>query len=552
MPPRLRPGQTLLLASLVFGLFFGAGNLIFPAGLGRDAGAAVTPATLGFLVTAVGLPVLGIVASAVTGARSVREMTAPVSRRFAVAFTCLLYLTIGPLFAIPRTATVSYEIGVAPLAGDGGLRLLGFTAAFFAVAAVAAFRPGRLMEWVGRYLTPAFLVLLGALVAAAVVAPMSTGALPSPTPAYADGALVRGLLDGYNTMDALASLAFAVVIVDAARRLGVTGPRRMAVELGKAGLLGGAAMAVVIVVMLAVLGALIAFAPHRTDMAVGRGLIAGMVNLARNLGAITGASAMGALFYLASQQVAGTAAAAAVDGMRVTYGVAALLADDTALGTGTRPDAPERRLVRINGAPATAMALAEWLTVLWLTPAMDRLFAEGAGSRRRFLDRLVVALEPGHARQATRLESALRERGRLLAEDAEPDPRWFDAIEAQLAEAGAAVAQARARVVAAVLLGFAQEEKFPEAHFLGDLGQRAFVDERRAPFGKRALVHVGKAAHQRFAQDEIEDGVAEELETLEMPGALPAVFEMETPMGQRRLEQIGLNELTPQRGFEVF
>ncbi|MGN7234333.1 branched-chain amino acid transport system II carrier protein [Micrococcus luteus] len=245
MPPRLRPGQTLLLASLVFGLFFGAGNLIFPAGLGRDAGAAVTPATLGFLVTAVGLPVLGIVASAVTGARSVREMTAPVSRRFAVAFTCLLYLTIGPLFAIPRTATVSYEIGVAPLAGDGGLRLLGFTAAFFAVAAVAAFRPGRLMEWVGRYLTPAFLVLLGALVAAAVVAPMSTGALPSPTPAYADGAFVRGLLDGYATMDALASLAFAVVIVDAARRLGVTGPRRMAVELGKAGLVGGAAMAVV-------------------------------------------------------------------------------------------------------------------------------------------------------------------------------------------------------------------------------------------------------------------------------------------------------------------
>ncbi|MBD4679702.1 branched-chain amino acid transport system II carrier protein, partial [Xanthomonas citri pv. citri] len=91
---------------------------------------------------------------------------------------------------IPRTATVSYEIGVAPLAGDGGLRLLGFTAAFFAVAAVAAFRPGRLMEWVGRYLTPAFLVLLGALVAAAVVAPMSTGALPSPAPAYADGAFV--------------------------------------------------------------------------------------------------------------------------------------------------------------------------------------------------------------------------------------------------------------------------------------------------------------------------------------------------------------------------
>lgn len=129
------------------------------------------------------------------------------------------------------------------------------------------------------------------------------------------------------------------------------------------------------------------------------------------------------------------------------FAVSAVLDETAQLGTGIRADRPGRRIVQANGAEIAAIQLGEWLSIGWLTPAMDRLFAEGAGSRRRFLDRLVVALEPGHARQTTRLESALRERGRLLAEDAEPDPRWFDAIEAQLAEAGAAVAQARARVV---------------------------------------------------------------------------------------------------------
>lgn len=129
--------------------------------------------------------------------------------------------------------------------GEGGPWLAGFTVVFFALAAVAAFRPGRLMEWIGRYLTPAFLVLLGALVLAALLFPMTTAPLPVPSQAYSAGAVATGVLDGYNTMDALASLAFAVVIVDAARRLGVDGPQRMAVELGKAVVLGGLAMAVV-------------------------------------------------------------------------------------------------------------------------------------------------------------------------------------------------------------------------------------------------------------------------------------------------------------------
>ena len=105
------------------------------------------------------------------------------------------------------------------------------------------------------------------------------------------------------------------------------------------------------------------------------------------------------------------------------FGVAATLADDTTLGTGARVHAPERRLVRINGAPAPASALAERVSVLWVTPAMDRLFTEPAAERRRFLDRLALALHPSHATHAARYEAAMRERNRLLGEEALPPDR---------------------------------------------------------------------------------------------------------------------------------
>lgn len=124
------------------------------------------------------------------------------------------------------------------------------------------------------------------------------------------------------------------------------------------------------------------------------------------------------------------------------FGVAARLGD-IELGTGTQPGAPERRLVRINGATAAATSLAERVTVLWLTPAMDRLFVEGAGERRRFLDRLTLALAPGHAHHATRYEAAMRERNRLLGDDAAPDPEWLSALEARMAEHGTALDAAR-------------------------------------------------------------------------------------------------------------
>jgi DNA replication and repair protein RecF len=110
-----------------------------------------------------------------------------------------------------------------------------------------------------------------------------------------------------------------------------------------------------------------------------------------------------------------------------------------ALGTGTLPDAPERRIVRINGAPASANGLTEWLSLVWLTPAMDRLFSESAGGRRRFLDRLTLALFPSHAHHSTRYEAAMRQRNRLLNEDTATDPVWLTSLEAQMALHGQAL-----------------------------------------------------------------------------------------------------------------
>jgi len=169
------------------------------------------------------------------------------------------------------------------------------------------------------------------------------------------------------------------------------------------------------------------------------------------------------------------------------FGVAASLGD-VEIGTGTQADAPERRLVRVNTAPAAATALAEWLTVLWLTPAMDRLFVEGPGERRRFLDRLTLALAPGHAHHSTRYEAAMRQRNRILAEDGPPDAAWLSALEARMAEHGAAIDTARRGAVAALAERLADQPEGPFAragltldgwHGEGEILLRTLAEGRR-------------------------------------------------------------------------
>jgi DNA replication and repair protein RecF len=147
-----------------------------------------------------------------------------------------------------------------------------------------------------------------------------------------------------------------------------------------------------------------------------------------------------------------------------SFSVAARLGD-VDIGTGTQPAAPERRQVRINAASTSVNSLSEWLSVLWLTPAMDRLFSGSAGERRRFLDRLVLALEPAHAHHSSRYEAAMRARNKLLGDDALPDPVWLAALEEAMAEHGTAIADARARTVAALdeRLAQAPDDEFARA-----------------------------------------------------------------------------------------
>lgn len=128
------------------------------------------------------------------------------------------------------------------------------------------------------------------------------------------------------------------------------------------------------------------------------------------------------------------------------FAVAAEL-DDVQLGTGTNAAHPDRRKTRINGAQVPTNDLADWLSVLWLTPAMDRLFMEGATGRRNFLDRLVTALKPAHARNSNRYDAARRERNKLLSDDITPDPQWLDGLDKQLAEYGSAIAVSRKQLV---------------------------------------------------------------------------------------------------------
>ena len=246
MRKRLSIKETLLVGSLLFGLFFGAGNLIFPVQLGQLAGKNTLQATIGFLITGVGLPMLGVIASAMSQSDSLFHMAKPISKGYAIFFTCALYLTIGPLFAIPRTATVAFEVGLRPFISEDyfSIGLLIFSFIFFALTLYFSLRPGRILDWIGKYLNPTFLILLSILLIATFVSPMGQVS-HEPQGKYISGPLFAGLLDGYNTMDALASLAFAIIIIANVRKLGIGKPTLVAFETSKSGLVASFGMAVI-------------------------------------------------------------------------------------------------------------------------------------------------------------------------------------------------------------------------------------------------------------------------------------------------------------------
>ena len=228
---------------MLFALFFGAGNLIFPAAMGQQAGEHIVSAMLGFMLTGAGLPLLGVAAIGYSGSRDVQELASRVTPLYGLLFAVLLYLSIGPLFAIPRTATLSFEIGVVPFLGEPSesqrtWALAVFSIVFFAVSYWLAMSPGKLIDRIGKVLTPFLLLCIAVLVGASVLWPM--GDFQAAQGEFVTQPLVKGFLEGYNTMDALASLVFAIIVIDSIRARGVSDKKALTSLTIRAGVLAAA------------------------------------------------------------------------------------------------------------------------------------------------------------------------------------------------------------------------------------------------------------------------------------------------------------------------
>ena len=248
MNEALRGRKLLIVWLTLFSMFFGAGNLIFPPFLAAQAGTAVWPALLGFLVSAVGLPVLGVVAVSRSG--GLDRLAGRVHPAFARVFTILIYLSIGPCLAIPRTASTSFEMTVLPVLGNGqgaAVWQLIYSAVFFLTAALLAFNPERLTQRLGKILCPALLCLIFLLFAGSLFAAGQRA--PEPAAAYSGTAPVMGFLEGYQTMDTIAALNFGIVISLNIREIGVKNEKAVMGSTIRSGLIAGILLAVVYIAL---------------------------------------------------------------------------------------------------------------------------------------------------------------------------------------------------------------------------------------------------------------------------------------------------------------
>lgn len=228
---------------MLFAFFLGAGNIIFPPLAGQLAGDHFLPAMSGFLLTAVGLPLITIVAVAVAGG-SWGHLTKDLPKRAATIMAVLIFIIIGPAFAAPRTGLVAYEMAVKPFFIDASqAHLTLFSIAFFVVAMFFSWSQGKLIDVIGKVLTPALFVGLVVLAVAVFVNPQ--GDILAAHGEYITQSLTKGFLEGYNTMDTFASLMFGMLIVDAIRSKGITDRAATTKYLISAGCIAAAGLAFV-------------------------------------------------------------------------------------------------------------------------------------------------------------------------------------------------------------------------------------------------------------------------------------------------------------------
>lgn len=257
---RLSNYEVLALGFMTFALFLGAGNIIVPAEIGMKAGAASWAATLGFLVTAVSMPLLTVVALARAGG-GMAILTSPVGKLAGIIFAVAIYLAIGPFFGTPRTAAVSFEIGITPflsylpfvnpqrldeanyMSGIASNALWFYSSAYFALVFFLVLTPSKIVDRLGKVLTPALLIGLAILGLSAIFAP--AGEMGPIAERYQSMPALSGFLDGYLTMDALAALVFGLVIANAVRSKGITDKKLVTRYCIMAGLIGAIGLSLV-------------------------------------------------------------------------------------------------------------------------------------------------------------------------------------------------------------------------------------------------------------------------------------------------------------------
>lgn len=243
--------QLLLLGITLFSMFFGAGNLIFPPFLGYESGERVLLAFIGFVITAVIFPVLGVAAAAWVG--GIDKLCEKVHPLFGKIFTIVIYICIGPLLAIPRTAGTSYAMFdfITAKAGEGTilgvpvqlLLSIVFSALFFTAAGLLARDPAKLKDILGKRMTPILLFLIAVMFIASLFHPELVPGLA--TDRYASGAITAGFVDGYQTLDTLAAMVFGIVIALNIRAMGVSNNKDVAIITIKSGVIAGTVLALI-------------------------------------------------------------------------------------------------------------------------------------------------------------------------------------------------------------------------------------------------------------------------------------------------------------------
>ena len=252
MKNNLTKEQFFSVAIMLFGLFFGAGNLIFPPLLGKQAGGATFQSLLAFGITAVVFPILGVVAVAKT--KGLSNLASKVDKYFAIVFTTMIYMAIGPGLGIPRAGSLPFEMAVAPFLPENvslSLSRIVYTFVFFLVAYFVCLKPNKLVTRMGKFLTPALLVLIAVMFVGVLF--KNPNAVTSPVGDYATSSTVKGFLEGYNTMDTIAALNFGLVISLAVKSFKVEDEEKVIGYTVRVGLVAGSFL-FVIYAMLAYIG----------------------------------------------------------------------------------------------------------------------------------------------------------------------------------------------------------------------------------------------------------------------------------------------------------